>query len=234
MTMPWCWPGLCAVCGAGAAGALCAACRAQGHDTAPRCPHCALRTRSAAPCPACATAPRFDACVVLGDHAPPWDHLVRGLKFAGRTAWAPVLAQALATRLRQGHAAHGVDLLLPVPLTPARLAQRGHNQAWELARRLGPALGIEARHELLRRRFDGPHQVGLDHAGRSGAVRGAFEVPPRAAARLAGRRVAVLDDVITTGATLGEAVRVLRAAGVVHVAAWALTRTPAPGGTDAP
>ena len=226
--MPWRCPGLCVVCRAPSAGALCAACLAQGHDVAARCPHCALRTGRPGPCPACRVTPRFDACVVLGDHAPPWSHLVRGLKFAGRTGWSPTLAQALAARLLERDAARAVDVVLCVPLTPERLAQRGHNQAWEIARRVGPALGRPARHDLLRRRFDGPHQVGLDHAGRAAAVTGAFEVPPARAHHVAGTRVALVDDVITTGATLSEAAAALRRAGAVSVVAWALTRTPLP------
>jgi ComF family protein len=153
---------------------------------------------------------------------------VRGLKFAGRTGWSGLLARALAERLHGLDAAAGIDLIVPVPLTPSRLAQRGHNQAWEIARRLGPALHRPARHDLLRRRFDGPHQVGLGHDDRAAAVRGAFEVPATRVHRVSGRRIALVDDVITTGATLGEAAQALRCAGAARVVAWALTRTPAP------
>jgi ComF family protein len=116
------------------------------------------------------------------------------------------------------------DLLLPVPLHPSRLRKRGYNQALELARPLGRRLGIPVRHDVLRRTRCTGAQTELDAAARVGNVRGAFAL----ASLPAQRHVALVDDVMTTGATLAEAAMVLLAAGMDRVDVWALARTPRP------
>jgi len=116
------------------------------------------------------------------------------------------------------------DLLLPVPLAPARLAERGYNQAWELARRLATRIDRPAQAGLLRRPRSGPRQARLDRQARRRNLRGSFEVvDPQA---LAGRRLVLVDDVLTTGATAVEATRSLMRAGAAAVQVWALARTP--------
>lgn len=116
------------------------------------------------------------------------------------------------------------DLLIPVPLHPSRLRKRGYNQALELARPLGRRLGIPVRHDVLRRTRCTGAQTELDAAARVGNVRGAFAL----ASLPAQRHVALVDDVMTTGATLAEAALVLLAAGMDRVDVWALARTPRP------
>jgi ComF family protein len=120
------------------------------------------------------------------------------------------------------------DLVLAVPLAPRRLAERGYNQAWELARRVARGVGCAAQARLLERPVDGAHQAQLSRAARLTNLRGAFFVAPQRRAALQGRHVAVVDDVMTSGATLSEAATTLRRAGAARVDAWALTRTPAP------
>jgi ComF family protein len=117
-------------------------------------------------------------------------------------------------------------LILPVPLHRARLRQRGFNQALELARPLGRSLGVPVRHGLLLRARATAAQSELDAAARRRNVRGAFAVHAGAALP---SHVAVLDDVMTTGATLAECVRALKRAGAQRVDVWALARAPAPG-----
>jgi ComF family protein len=115
------------------------------------------------------------------------------------------------------------DALVPVPLHPARIRARGFAPAAVLARALARALGAPAA-PALRRVRDTPSQTGLDRPGRRRNVAGAF-APARP---LPGATIWLVDDVVTTGATLGEAARVLRAAGAGRVAAVCVARTPAP------
>ena len=119
-----------------------------------------------------------------------------------------------------------VALLMPVPLADARLRERGYNQAALLAQRLARRLQLACAPQALRRTRDTGHQLALPREQRSANVRGAFAVAPRTAEALRGRRVALVDDVMTTGATLAEAARVLLAAGAAEVQAWVVARTP--------
>ena len=117
---------------------------------------------------------------------------------------------------------------MPVPLAPARLRARGYNQAWELARRVASALGIAADPSLLLRLRETVHQLALPPLARAGNVAGAFAVEPRRRGELAGRHVAIVDDVMTTGSTAAEIARVLRQAGASTIEIWVLARTPRP------
>jgi len=120
------------------------------------------------------------------------------------------------------------QLLLPAPLSPQRLRERGYNQAWELARRLGRQLRLHCDASLLLRVRDTAHQLDLPPERRAANVRDAFAVEPRRRAELDGREVALIDDVLTTGATAAEMTRVLLAAGATRVSVWVLARTPRP------
>ena len=113
-----------------------------------------------------------------------------------------------------------------MPLAPQRLAQRGYNQAWELARRVAAALHLPARPDWLQRPLDTAPQAGLARAARQVNLRNAFMVEPRHRASLAGRRMALVDDVMTTGATLREAAATLLRSGAGAVDVWVLARTP--------
>lgn len=156
------------------------------------------------------------------DYVEPWDGLIRRFKFRARPELAGVLAGLLRDALRDEPAP---DLVVPAPLSDARLRERGFNQSWEIARRLGrPA---EAR--LLLRIRDTPHQVDLPLDRRAANVRGAFALEPLRRGEIEGRRVALVDDVLTTGATAAEMSRTLLAAGAQAVHLWVLARTPPPG-----
>jgi predicted amidophosphoribosyltransferase len=100
------------------------------------------------------------------------------------------------------------------------------NQAWELARRVARRLQRDAEPFVLRRRVETPHLADLPRAERARAIRGAFELSPGASARVAGAHVALVDDVMTTGATSAEAAQVLLAAGAAAVDLWVFARTP--------
>ena len=117
---------------------------------------------------------------------------------------------------------------MPVPLSPARLAERGFNQAWELARRVAHRRGLFTESGLLLRLRDTPHQIGLSRRERERNLRDAMWVNPASVARLAQRRVALVDDVMTTGGTAVAATRALLVAGAANVQVWVLARTPPP------
>ena len=119
-------------------------------------------------------------------------------------------------------------LLLPTPLSGARLRERGYNQAWELARRCARAAAVPCDARLLLRLKDSPHQLALAPERRAANVRGVFAVEPLRMSELRGRTVTIVDDVMTTGATLAEAASVLRQAGAAQVHVWVVARTPAP------
>ena len=163
------------------------------------------------------------ASVVALRFAPPADDLIRQLKYHGIYANARVLGVLLA----QTVGARGAPLprlLVPVPLHPARLRERGFNQAVALARYAGRMLGVPIAPGVVRRLRDTPSQTSLGIDERHRNVRGAFAVSGARALRrlLAAGHVAIVDDVITTGSTVAELKCVLLAAGVRQVEVWAV------------
>ena len=169
--------------------------------------------------------PPFAQTVCAADYAFPWDNLIGAFKFQGRTELATVFAARMVAAWR--HAQGPLpQLLLPIPLAPARLAERGYNQAWELARRAGRAVGVAACADLLLRPLDTAQQADLNRAERQRNLRSAFMVEPRQRQRLQGLHVALVDDVMTTGATAREAAAVLLRSGAATVDVWVLARTP--------
>lgn len=179
-------------------------------------------------CPSCAAMPLpLARTVVAFDHVFPWDTLVARLKFHQDVALAPTLAEHLSEAVRACHGAQPpVDVVLAAPLSAERLVQRGYNQAWEIARCVARRLGVPAHARTLVRLRETPPQVGLDLAARAANVRGAFAVRADRRAWLQGRRVAIVDDVMTTGATAGELAFTVLDAGARSVEAWVVTRTP--------
>jgi ComF family protein len=164
--------------------------------------------------------------VCAEDYAFPWSGLIGEFKFQGDVALADLLAQRLASVLRQTSGALEVDRVLPVPLSAQRLQERGFNQSWELARRLGQLFGLACSADLLQRPVDTAHQLELSLLERAHNLRGAFMVAPQQRQAIVGQRLALVDDVMTTGATFREATRALLEAGAASVDVWAVARTP--------
>ncbi|NCT66448.1 MAG: ComF family protein [Rhodanobacteraceae bacterium] len=217
-------PPRCLLCGGRGDGRdLCAACAADCLPNAPCCPRCALPLETAAPlCGRCLKrAPPFAAAWAPFRYGHPLDLLETRFKFGRDLAAGRVLAELMIERAHRDAPARP-DLLLPIPLHPARLRERGYNQALELARPLARALAIPLGHERLVRTRATPPQTGLDAAARRRNLRDAFALAPGPLPA----HVALLDDVMTTGATLREAARTLRRAGVARVDVWALARAP--------
>ena len=221
------WPGTgaCQVCRNWGPGRLCAACVQRFAPALPRCARCGLRT--ALPLPACGEClrdpPPWRSASCAVDYGFPWDSLVARFKFQGQAELATALSSLMLQAQRPD-----VQALLPVPLAPGRLAERGYNQAWELARRLGAALGLPARADVLLRPVATSAQAELTRAERQRNLRAAFMVAPDQRAWLQGRHVALVDDVMTTGATAREATATLLRAGAASVDLWMLARTPNP------
>lgn len=190
-----------------------------------RCPVCALPTpmagraasESAPICPAClALPPPFDHTVALADYAPPLDRLILALKFHRAVALARPLGAGLAMRIDCP-----LDLLVPIPLSAPRLAERGFNQSLLICRAIAQKRAVRLDFGiLLRSRHDPPQSLQPLHR-REPNLRGAFTCT-RA---LSGLRVGVVDDVMTSGATLAEAARVLKHAGATFVATIVAART---------
>lgn len=149
----------------------------------------------------------------------PVDHLIRGLKFHGQRFYARVLGEWMA-RARLGLGGPLPDCIVPIPLHRRRFRERGFNQAHEIARYAGTALGVRVESHLLRRNLETKEQSGLSLEGRRENVQGAFEV----VGPVPKGTIAVLDDVVTTGSTAMEAVNALRKAGARKVELWAVAR----------
>lgn len=200
---------------------LCPACdRALPRNTC-ACPRCALPL--AAPAPACANclrrAPPMAATRAALRYEGDARRLLPRYKFGADLAAGRVLAGLLVEAVA---GAPRPDLVLPVPLHPARLRERGFDQAWELARAVARELALPARCDLLRRTRATPAQTGLDAAARRRNLRDAFSADPG----VRGRHLALVDDVMTTGATVAAAARALRRAGAASVDVWVVARAP--------
>ncbi len=188
------------------------------------CRACALPIESAretSVCGACLRdAPPQDRTWAAFRYAAPIAGAIVDLKFHGRLAPAHVVASLMSERLAR-RAEPLPDLLVPVPLSPSRLRRRGYNQALELGRGIARRLSLSLAPHAARRIRTTREQSRLDAADRRRNVREAFAVD---AAAVRGRRVALLDDVITTGATMAELARAVRAAGAERIEAWAAAR----------
>ncbi|HEX6018241.1 MAG TPA: ComF family protein [Burkholderiaceae bacterium] len=224
-------PGVCAICRDWDARGLCDECLQRFAPQRPRCAACASATPQVVPrCGRClGLASAFDRCIAGTDYAAPWDRMIAAFKFHQRVELAAALARVIERAARAARhddpAAPRPTLLLPVPLSRERLRERGYNQAWELARRLGRRLCVEASPALLQRGRDTAHQIGMTRREREHNLRDAFWVAARSWP-LQGRRVALVDDVLTTGATAHAAALALMRAGAAGVEVWVVARTP--------
>lgn len=220
-------PSRCAVCGAWPARPVCDACVARFGAPRLRCLHCALPLAAGqSTCGACLSQPPpLASCHAAVDYAYPWSGLLARFKFQGEPGWAAPLADLMRGVPGLASAVAQADAVVPLPLAPARLAERGFNQALELARRLAPG---RTRAQLLVRLRETPAQARLDRAARAANMRGAFAVEPLRQAEVHGRRLLLVDDVMTSGATLHAAALALQAAGALSVSAAVFARTPDP------
>ncbi len=223
------YPPHCLLCGAegDTDRDLCPGCDRDLPRLGDSCATCALPLpgTTATRCARCLRAPPPQAAAVAAlDYIAPVDWLVTRFKFNRRLSHGQLLATLLAERLAT--IGTDVEMLVPVPLHPRRRRERGFNQATEIAAGLRRHLHLPVQPGAASRRRETGHQADLPARERAANIRGAF----RAAASVADRRIAVVDDVITTGHTVAELARTLMAAGAERVEVWAPARAPAPRG----
>lgn len=225
------WPASCAICARWPARPVCADCLASHGRVLPRCPGCALALAPGLErCSRCTESGpgQLQRCLARVDYAHPWSALVARLK--RDPAWATPLAQMLADAHGLADLLRQTDLLVPIPLSPDKLRERGYNQAWELLKALRRQLGAAppALPGLLQRQARAATQHELPREQRFANALQAYSVNLAASRQLRGRRILLVDDVMTTGATLDAAAAALLAAGAAQVSALVFARTPAP------
>ena len=227
-----CWRQPCACCGAPGRALLCPGCQADLPRLDNPCRRCAepLPAGATPLCPRCLgpRPPAFARIHALFAYAPPVDRLITGLKYHGRWEAARLLGSLLGEALAGADPVP--DILVPVPLHPRRLRRRGYNQALEMARHAAARARLPLEAGRCRRVRHGPPQAGQDAAARRRAVRDAFAVD----GRVDGLHVGIIDDVVTTAATVNELARVLRRAGAREVSVWCAARAGRTSGTRAP
>lgn len=219
------FPPVCALCGR-VGVLLCPACAARLLPVAGAICRCCGRTmageaeRSHPLCRACRDAPPPLAQMRAPlRYAEPASSLIHRLKYEGYFALGRPLARLLVAGWPEWRPSP--DLIVPIPLHPRRRFRRGYNQSELLARPLAEAVGVAYSATALRRTRHTPPQVGLGPEARAANVQGAFDAAP---AQVAGRSVLLVDDVLTTGATMSAAAGALLAAGAASVSAYCLAR----------
>ena len=220
-------PQRCELCAGPSGNALvCAGCSRELPRLQATCPVCALPTHGGEICGHClADPPPFDATIAAYAYAFPVDRLIHAFKYQGRFALAEWCAGAILAARERGGALSPARLIV-LPLSAERQSERGYNQAAEIARPIAIQTRVEFITAGVRRIRTTTPQTALPWTERARNVRGAFACD----IDLDGLSVAVIDDVMTTGATLSEFARTLKAAGAARVENWVVARTLPPAG----
>lgn len=211
----------CVLCGSMSHDGLwCAACDgALPYLDVPRCPTCALPTSGGELCGQCLKhAPLFARATAVFGYAFPLDKLMQAMKYGEQLALADAFAEKLARRIDKKRLP---DHIIPVPLHPAKLRERGFNQSLLLAARIARELDVNLLHDTCRRVRDTPPQSALPWKERKKNVRGAFCCD----ADLSGKHVALVDDVLTTGASLDALAEAVQKRGASEISVWVVART---------
>jgi len=218
------YPAHCLLCGnAGVRGRdVCAACFGELPCNRRPCPRCAAPLPPDAEDRLCGNClkslPAWDEAKSPLTYAYPLDRLIQRFKFDGDLPVGRLLAGLLADYLAAG--GERPDCIIPVPLHPSRLKERGFNQATELARPVGKRLKIPVRLDICARVRSTDVQSKLDAAERKKNLRDAFAVKKA----VEGKHIAILDDVVTTGTTVEALTRALKDAGAAKVSVWCVAR----------
>jgi ComF family protein len=210
----------CLLCASGAGGELlCPACLAdlpQLPET--RCPRCALPSTRSETCGRCQRhPPHFDTMIAAFPYSFPLDRMIQKLKYGHQLALARWFGEQLVAACPNLTG----DLIIPMPLHDRRLAERGFNQALEICRPLARHHGITIDHAACMRFRETLPQEGLSLRERRRNLKNAFAC----SADLSGRHVVLVDDVVTTGASVDECARTLRLHGAAHITVVAIART---------
>lgn len=218
-------PGNCLLCSAhSTTHTVCTDCLADlPWHSQPHCPQCATPTPNGQICGACLNhPPAFGRTVAALAYAFPLDRLIPRLKYHGQLAIAPLLGECL---VRAATSSPRPDCLMAMPLHARRIRERGFNHATEIARVVAKQLALPLDTRSCQRIRDTPPQMGLKHDARRRNVRGAFTC----SGAVAGRHIALVDDVMTTGTSLDELAATLKRAGAREVTCWVAARTLPPG-----
>jgi len=220
------WPSVCQVCHAWPSQPICAHCVERFAQPVRRCSTCALALASPhTACQHCANIPSpLDACVAAVSYTYPWADCVAQFKFQANPSLGRSLAQLMSHAPWVQPALDEAHVVVAMPLAASRLRERGFNQAFELARHLSPD---KADAHVLQRSDQPTHQVGTSRDERLAQVQGTFWVANDRLDVVRGQSVVLVDDVMTTGASLYEAARALRVAGATHITGMVLARTEA-------
>ena len=217
-------PSQCAICKAWPSHAICDACVAAFGRPVPRCQQCASESALQI-CKACLqNPPMLNACWAAMSYTWPWVALIGQFKFQSHPGWARQFALLMHSTPFVADAIEQAHVLIPIPLSFQRLSERGFNQSLMLSQQLSREKTQTS--SLLRMR-NTLAQSSLPRNERLTNLKGVFAVAPFMAAQLRGKRILLIDDVMTSGATLNAAAQVLKQAGAAHVSALVFARTPA-------
>lgn len=214
-------PSQCILCAAACPAAFCPDCQAKliRWQAVDSCPCCAIPNTQGHRCGNCLKAPpAIDQSFAAFIYTAPISSLIQAAKFAQQWTILPPLGQLLAQQLSKDNPP---DIFIPLPLHAARLRERGFNQALEIARPIAREFKIKLEIDCLTRQKNTEHQARLSANARWQNMRGAFHYQ----GDLSGARVALIDDVMTSGASLNAAAKTLKAAGAIEVQAWVIART---------
>lgn len=224
-------PSQCAVCRAWPSnGMVCEPCVTRFAQPVRRCTSCALTLKAGIStdikrCGACMVKPPpLDECLAAVSYEYPWSDCIASYKFGNNPAWAGTFALLLKSTPSVDYAIDHANVIVPIPLSTARLQHRGYNQALEICKHLNH---VKTDATLLLRIQDTLTQSSLSKSERLKNVKTAFAVEPLRAKELQGKRVLLVDDVMTSGATLFAAAAALRQAGATHITAVVFARTQA-------
>jgi len=212
----------CVLCDQSTIDAVCQPCQQSLSTSTHACPVCAAPSQRQI-CGTCLRdQPHFDASVAAFTYQYPLDRLVRSFKFGANLTLVDFFADALAAKISQNTNSEQPlpTRIIALPLANKRLATRGFNQSALLADALAHRLTLKVAHQAMRRIRETPPQTGLSKALRLKNIKGAFEC----VANVANQHIAIVDDVMTTGATLSEAAKVLKLAGARSVTTWIIAR----------
>ena len=189
------------------------------------CPQCGLSSGGQV-CGSCLSSPPyFDATHAVFLYHYPMDTMIQRYKYSNTLSLSHTFGQLLSEKISSIHSNENIDVIIHMPMHPTRLKQRGFNQALEIAKVLDKILSKKTKAKLdyksVTRQTLTPPQASLPLKERVKNIKGAFKVN----ADLSGKRIAILDDVMTTGASLNELAKTLKQAGATHVECWVIART---------
>jgi ComF family protein len=192
---------------------------------ASNCPQCGLSS-SGHVCGSCLSSPPyFDATHAVFLYSYPVDAMVQRYKYGETLSLSHTFGQLISENICSLNISEDIDFIIPMPMHPTRLKQRGFNQALEIAKIVDKALNKHTKEKLnyksVTRQTLTPPQASLPLKDRVKNIKGAFKVD----GDLSGKRIAIVDDVMTSGASLNELAKTLKQAGATHVECWVIART---------